>query len=83
MSAGATPVGRARLDWFPATGPRRATLVLGHGTATGVEAGDLQALARALPDSGITVVLMTQPYRIEHDRRLSDEQPLDAAWEAI
>lgn len=78
-----TSVGRARLDWYPATGKHRATAVLGHGTATGVEAADLQALARALPDSGISVVLMTQPYRIEHDRRVADERSLDAAWEAI
>jgi predicted alpha/beta-hydrolase family hydrolase len=78
-----TPVGRARLDWFPARGTHRATVLLGHGTATGVEATDLQALARALPDAGTAVVLMTQPYRIEHDRRVSDEQSLDAAWAAV
>ena len=78
-----TPVGRARLDWYPATGDRRATAVLGHGNATGVEAAELQALARALPGNGISVVLMTQPYRIEHDRRVAGERSLDAAWEAI
>lgn len=42
-----TPVGAARLDWFSAEGLPRATVVLGHGTATGVEAMDLQALDRA------------------------------------
>jgi predicted alpha/beta-hydrolase family hydrolase len=78
-----TPVGRARLDWFPANGAPRATLILGHGTATGVEAADLQALARALPPAGITVVLVTQPYRVERDRRLADERSLDTAWTAI
>jgi predicted alpha/beta-hydrolase family hydrolase len=78
-----TPVGRARLDWFPADGPPRATLILGHGTATGVEAADLQALARALPPAGITVALVTQPYRVERDRRLADEWSLDTAWTAI
>src|SRR6266851_7334987 len=50
-----TPVGKARLDWYPTRGAQRATVVLGHGTATGVEARDLQALARALPPLGITV----------------------------
>jgi predicted alpha/beta-hydrolase family hydrolase len=78
-----TPAGRARLDSFPAHGAPRATLLLGHGTATGVEAPDLQALARALPAIGITVVLATQPYRIEHDRGVADEQSLDTAWTAI
>jgi uncharacterized protein len=78
-----TPVGRARLDWFPAHGTHRATVLIGHGTATGVEAPDLQALARALPAVGTTVVLMTQPYRIEHDRSVADEQSLDTAWAAV
>lgn len=77
-----TPVGQARLDWFPAAEPR-ATLVLGHGTATGVEAGDLQALAQQLPLSGISVVLVTQPYRVEHDNSVSDEASLDQAWASI
>jgi hypothetical protein len=33
-----TPAGIARLDWFPASGQPRAVALLGHGTATGVEA---------------------------------------------
>jgi predicted alpha/beta-hydrolase family hydrolase len=78
-----TPVGKARLDWFEAEGTHRATIVLGHGTATGVEAADLQALARALPSAGITVALMTQPYRIEHNPRAASEAALDQAWRAI
>ena len=78
-----TPVGRARLDWFPTEGKERATVVLGHGTATGVEAADLQALAQALPPLGITVVLVTQPYRVEGDPRVADEPSLDGAWVAI
>jgi predicted alpha/beta-hydrolase family hydrolase len=78
-----TPVGRARLDWFPALGRQRATIVLGHGTATGVEAADLQALAKALPNVGVAVGLMTQPYRIEHNHRAATEDALDEAWRAI
>jgi uncharacterized protein len=78
-----TPVGKARLDWFPAEGAQRATIVLGHGTATGVEAADLQALAAALPKVGISVALMTQPYRIEHNPRATNEPSLDHAWRAI
>jgi hypothetical protein len=79
----ATPVGRAHLDWYRAKGSQRAVVVLGHGTATGVEAKDLQALARALPPLDITVVLVTQPYRVESNFRVADEQSLDQAWEAI
>jgi predicted alpha/beta-hydrolase family hydrolase len=78
-----TPVGTARLDWFPTQGGTRATVVLGHGTATGVEALDLQALAKALPPLGIAVVLVTQPYRVERNPRVADEASLDRAWTAI
>jgi uncharacterized protein len=79
----ATPVGTARLDWYAASGGQRATVVLGHGTATGVEAADLQELARALPPVGIEVVLVTQPYRFEGKYEVADEPSLDRAWTAI
>jgi predicted alpha/beta-hydrolase family hydrolase len=78
-----TPVGQARLDWFDAIGTEKAVVVLGHGTATGVEAADLQAIAQALPLRGITVVLMTQPYRVEHNFSVSGESSLDIAWTGI
>src|ERR1700726_759987 len=79
----ATPVGTARLDWYAAQGAQRATVVLGHGTATGIEAADLQTLARALPSVGIEVVLVTQPYLVEGNYEVADEQSLDRAWTAI
>jgi uncharacterized protein len=79
----ATPVGSARLDWYPAQDSHRTAVVLGHGTATGVEASDLQALARALPRLGYTVVLVTQPYRVESNYEVADEASLDCAWTAI
>jgi predicted alpha/beta-hydrolase family hydrolase len=78
-----TPVGKARLDWFPPLGQQRATIVLGHGTATGVEAADLQAIARSLPNVGVAVGLMTQPYRIENDPRAATEEALDEAWRSV
>jgi predicted alpha/beta-hydrolase family hydrolase len=78
-----TPVGSARLDWYPAQGGQRAGVVLGHGTATGVEAMDLQVLAEALPPLGFTVVLVTQPYRVESNPKVADERSLDRAWSAI
>ena len=78
-----TPVGTARLTWYPAPGKARAVALLGHGTATGIEADDLQALAKALPPHGITVALVTQPYRQENNPRAADEPSLDAAWNAL
>jgi hypothetical protein len=63
-----TPVGTAGITWYPAHGPVRAVALLGHGTVNGVEAADLQALAAALPGHGITVVLITQPYRMNAAR---------------
>jgi predicted alpha/beta-hydrolase family hydrolase len=58
-------------------------VVLGHGTATGVEARDLQALAHALPIVGFTVVLVTQPYRVDVNYEVAGEESLDRAWTAI
>jgi predicted alpha/beta-hydrolase family hydrolase len=78
-----TSVGTARLDWFPAPGQPRAVALLGHGTATGVEAADLQALAAVLPQHGITVALVTQPYRVEGNPGVAGEASLDSAWKAI
>src|SRR5579862_507181 len=78
-----TPAGAARLDWFPARGQPRAVALLGHGTVTGVEAADLQALAAVLPRHGITVALVTQPYRIGGNPRVADEASLDSAWKAV
>jgi uncharacterized protein len=57
--------------------------LFGHGTATGVEAADLQALAAILPQHGTTVALVTQPYRVEGNPRVADEASLDLAWKAV
>jgi uncharacterized protein len=78
-----TPVGTAGVTWYPALGSVRAVALLGHGSATGVEASDLQALAVALPRRGVTVALVTQPYRLGRTRTGSDEASLDAAWTAL
>jgi uncharacterized protein len=78
-----TPVGKARLSWYPARGRARAVALLGHGSATGIEAADLQALADVLPRQGITVALVTQPYRLGTKAGPADEAALDAAWSAV
>lgn len=62
-----TSVGEARVAWYPALGKPRAILTVGHGTATGIEAPDLQAPAKTLPARGITVALVEQPYRVVGD----------------
>jgi uncharacterized protein len=83
-----TPVGPASIDWYRAAQQPHAVVVLGYGTATGVEAPDLQAVAHALPPAGITVALVTQPYRLaltrnSHGQQAPDESSLDAAWRAV
>jgi predicted alpha/beta-hydrolase family hydrolase len=83
-----TPVGRAAITWYEAARPARASVVLGHGSATGIDAPDLQAIASALPPRGITVALVTQPYRLtldfgRHGPRATDEHSLDIAWRAL
>jgi predicted alpha/beta-hydrolase family hydrolase len=75
-----TPIGDARISWFEPPGPPRAVMVLGHGSATGVESADLQAIARVLPPRGIAVALVTQPYRLAARLHGSDEASLDMAW---
>jgi predicted alpha/beta-hydrolase family hydrolase len=83
-----TPVGRAAIATYEATAPARAIVVLGHGSATGIDAPDLQAIAAALPPLGITVALVTQPYRLarssgQRGADASDEHSLDVAWRAL
>ncbi len=77
----ATPVGDARLTWFRADTPR-FVLALGHGGSSGIETPDLQALAAALPERGVTVVLMEQPWRVTGGRWASSEV-LDHAWATV
>jgi predicted alpha/beta-hydrolase family hydrolase len=83
-----TPVGRAAIAWYDAAPRARAIVALGHGSVTGISAPDLQAIAALLPGLGITVALVTQPYRLASSRggdglRASDERSLDTAWRAL
>ncbi|MFZ0323836.1 MAG: alpha/beta family hydrolase [Actinomycetes bacterium] len=75
-----TPEGDARVHIDPALGRRRALLVLGHGAGGGVEAADLVALARHLPNRGVTVVRVEQPWRVAGRRLAPRPAALDAAW---
>lgn len=71
---------KGRFQHFPADQPH-ATLVLGHGAGGSTRiAPDLQALADALPASGISVVLHEQPWRVAGKKVAPAPPTLDAAW---
>ena len=57
-----------------------AALVLGHGAGRGVDTADLQAIARELPGSGTTVVLVDQPWVLAGRRVAAPAASLDDAW---
>ena len=78
-----TSVGEARATVHPASGDRRAVLVLGHGAGGGIGAADLVALARRLPSQGITIVLVEQPWRVAGRKVAARPPALDAAWQEI
>lgn len=77
-----TPTGPARITWHRATAAR-AVLALGHGAGGGIEARDLTALAAALPERGITVALVEQPWRVAGKKLAPAPKTLDAAWRAL
>jgi uncharacterized protein len=78
----ATPVGDARVDVSAAV-DRWATLVLGHGAGGGIGAADLVALAKRLPEQGIEVVRVEQPW-VGAGRKVAAPPPtLDRAWLAV
>ncbi|MEU1626289.1 alpha/beta family hydrolase [Streptomyces sp. NPDC020096] len=77
-----TPVGEARITWYPAARPH-TVLALGHGAGGGIEARDLQALAAALPPRGVTVALVEQPWRVAGKKVAPAPKTLDAAWTAL
>jgi predicted alpha/beta-hydrolase family hydrolase len=79
-----TPSGPGRAHHHPAPhGRPRATLALGHGVGGGIDSPDLAAIAAALPELGVEVVLFEQPWRVQ-GRRIGGAAPtLDAAWVAF
>ncbi|MGQ0846644.1 MAG: alpha/beta hydrolase family protein [Sporichthyaceae bacterium] len=79
-----TPVGPARIERSAVAGSRRGrgVLVLGHGAGGGVEARDLVALAEALPNDGVTVLRVTQPWRLAGRKVAAAPRTLDVAWTA-
>jgi predicted alpha/beta-hydrolase family hydrolase len=77
-----TEAGTARVTWHRA---RKARLVLGvsHGAGGGIEARDLQALARALPGHGVTVALVEQPWRVAGKKVAPAPKTLDTGWRGV
>jgi predicted alpha/beta-hydrolase family hydrolase len=76
-----TPSGLARAHFHAVPhGRPRASLVLGHGVGRGVDSLDLVAIAEALPEDGIEVVLIEQPWRVAGRRLGGGASTLDRAW---
>ena len=72
-------LGPGRLVVAAAASPR-AFLWLGHGAGGGIDAPDLVALARAVPERGVTVARYEQPWRVAGKRVASRPAALDLAW---
>jgi predicted alpha/beta-hydrolase family hydrolase len=77
-----TPVGDARVHVSGVTRPR-AIVVLGHGAGRGTDTADLLGLARELPTSGVSVVLVDQPWVLAGRRVAAPPPTLDVAWVAV
>jgi predicted alpha/beta-hydrolase family hydrolase len=76
-----TPAGLAWADADIAREER--LLVLGHGAGGSVDSPDLLAIRDAVFDAGLSVVRVTQPYRVEGRRAPAAAPRLDAAWLAV
>ncbi|MFI1289433.1 alpha/beta family hydrolase [Streptomyces sp. NPDC020792] len=77
-----TEAGAARITWHRAHEPR-LVLAVSHGAGGGVEARDLQALARTLPAHGVTVALVEQPWRVAGKKVAPAPRTLDAGWRGL
>ncbi|MZG13433.1 hydrolase, partial [Streptomyces sp. SID5914] len=71
-----TDAGPARITWHPAKRPR-LVLAASHGAGGGIEARDLKALAAALPEHGVSVALVEQPWRVAGKKLAPAPKTLD------
>lgn len=78
-----TPRGPARVDTDLPAGPVASLLVLGHGAGGDVDAPDLLAVRDEAVAAGVTVVRVTQPYRVAGRRAPAPAGHLDEAWTAV
>jgi uncharacterized protein len=74
-----TPAGTARLHVRAVT-RARALVVLGHGAGRGADTDDLLGLATMLPEHGVSVVLVDQPWVVAGRRIAVAPAALDLAW---
>ncbi|MFE8943016.1 alpha/beta family hydrolase [Streptomyces sp. NPDC007856] len=77
-----TDAGTARITWHKAK-KARLVLAVSHGAGGGIEARDLQALARVLPEHGVTVALVEQPWRVAGKKVAPAPKTLDTGWRGI
>ncbi|GHI05097.1 hydrolase [Streptomyces cellostaticus] len=77
-----TDAGTARVTWHRAK-KARLVLALSHGAGGGIEAPDVQALARVLPGHGVTVALVEQPWRVAGKKVAPAPKTLDTGWRGI
>jgi uncharacterized protein len=78
-----TPVGDARVHLAPAAGEPRAVFAVSHGASGGIDARDLRALRRALPEHGVEVAAVEQPWRVAGRKVAAAPAQLDIAWLAV
>ncbi|MEU6388654.1 alpha/beta family hydrolase [Streptomyces sp. NPDC046939] len=74
-----TGVGDARVTWYEGEAAV-FVLAVSHGAGGGIEARDLQALARVLPRHGVSVALVEQPWRVAGKKLAPAPKTLDAGW---
>ncbi|MHB8690318.1 MAG: alpha/beta hydrolase family protein [Solirubrobacteraceae bacterium] len=78
-----TPHGLARAHLHRPAGDPRAALILGHGAGGGVGAPDLVTVTGVAVESGITVALIEQPYRVAGRRSPAPARQLDIAMISV
>lgn len=78
-----TARGTARAAVAMPSGQPLALLVLGHGAGGDVDAPDLIALRDLAVRAGLSVALVTQPYRLAGRRAPAPAAHLDEAWTAV
>ncbi|MFD0317206.1 alpha/beta hydrolase family protein [Streptomyces flavalbus] len=78
-----TDAGDARVTWHRAARTARLVLAVSHGAGGGIEARDLQALAAVLPEHGVSVALVEQPWRVAGKKVAPAPKTLDVGWRGI
>ncbi|MEU2425998.1 alpha/beta family hydrolase [Streptomyces sp. NPDC007851] len=77
-----TDAGDARVTWHEAE-QARLVLAVSHGAGGGIEARDLRAIAGALPEHGVTVALVEQPWRVAGKKVAPAPKTLDTGWRGV